>query len=508
MGRVGREDALAALAGGALAVIPAILVHGFTVDDALIPARYATHLARGLGYRFNAAGPITDGVTPLGFPYLLAPFAHAGPLEALAAAKVLGVVAWTIAAATLAVAVRRAGVSRWRYGALLLLTSSVSLAAWSGAGLETGVATALAALAVALPELGQGRAGAAAAGLTAALRPEALPWAMVVGASPPPRAADAFTIGGPERAPDTPRSRRWSVPERTDPASNLSLRTRFSRLVFAGTPFLVVAIVRHAVFGRVVPLSVLAKPSDLAHGSRYALACFVLTGPIAILAPFAWRRLDGWGRGLCVAVFVHYAAIAVAGGDWMPLARLAVPVLPTVLLAAARLAEVAWPAATAARLALALTGEIFQIVTVGPATITGVGAMRGALIEEVRPALAGARVVAALDIGWVGAATDATVVDLAGLTDPDIAVLPGGHTSKAIPTRLLDTRGVDAVVLQVLEGKPLAEPWTDTYFAHMVALRVAETPGIGDEFAVAAETHLPHLHYVVLRRKHSASGGN
>jgi hypothetical protein len=31
---------------------------------------------------------------------------------------------------------------------------------------------------------------------------------------------DPFTIGGPERAPDTPRSRRWSVPKRTDPASN------------------------------------------------------------------------------------------------------------------------------------------------------------------------------------------------------------------------------------------------------------------------------------------------
>jgi hypothetical protein len=65
----------------------------------------------------------------------------------------------------------------------------------------------------------------------------------------------------------------------------------------------------------------------------------------------------------------------------------------------------------------------------------------------------------------------------------------------------LDARGVDAVVLQVLEGKPLAEPWTDTYFAHLVALRVAETPGIADEFAVAAETHVPHLHYVVLRRR-------
>jgi hypothetical protein len=35
-------------------------------------------------------------------------------------------------------------------------------------------------------------------------------------------AETAVTIGGPERAPDTPRSRRSSVPERTDAASNPS----------------------------------------------------------------------------------------------------------------------------------------------------------------------------------------------------------------------------------------------------------------------------------------------
>src|SRR6185503_7507383 len=50
---------------GVLAAAPALfLLRGFTVDDALIPARYAAHLAQGLGYRFNAQGPSTDGVTP------------------------------------------------------------------------------------------------------------------------------------------------------------------------------------------------------------------------------------------------------------------------------------------------------------------------------------------------------------------------------------------------------------------------------------------------------------
>jgi hypothetical protein len=58
---------------GVLAALPALTyLRGFTVDDALIPARYAANIAQGAGYRFNAQGPTSDGVTPLGFPYLLA----------------------------------------------------------------------------------------------------------------------------------------------------------------------------------------------------------------------------------------------------------------------------------------------------------------------------------------------------------------------------------------------------------------------------------------------------
>ena len=184
----------------------------------------------------------------------------------------------------------------------------------------------------------------------------------------------------------------------------------------------------------------------------------------------------------------------------MPLSRLAVPVLPTVVLAAAHLASVAARRATAARLVLALAGQVFQVVKVGPADIAGVGAARLRLVEELRAPLAGAPVVAGLDVGWLGAATDATLVDLAGLTDPAIAALPGGHTSKTIPVGLLDARHVDAIVLLLKEGEPLAEPWSESFFARIVELRVAGVPGVGEAFAVAAESHLPHLHYVVVRR--------
>jgi hypothetical protein len=335
--------------------------------------------------------------------------------------------------------------------------------------METGLAAALAALAVALPELGFTLAGAACAGLTGALRPEALPLALVLVAAPSPRGD----------------------------------RTTFARLSLGAAPFAAVVALRLALFGRVIPLSVLAKPSDAAHGGAYALACFLLAGPLAIVAPIAWTRLNGWGRGLVLAVFVHFAAIAFAGGDWMPLSRLAVPALPAVVLAFARLAAVASVRSTVLRLGLALAGELFQLVKVGP-DAARVGAARLAVIAELRAPLEGAKVVAALDIGWLGAATDATIIDLAGLTDPAIAALPGGHTSKAIPSRFIDARGVDAMVLLVKDGERLVEPWTDTFFARIVELRIASFPAMAEEFAPRATCGVPGLGYVVLTRSRPA----
>jgi len=471
-GKITRRTWGIAALGAAAALLPALALRGFTVDDALISARYAAHLARGLGYRFNAFGASTDGVTPLGWPLVLAPFAGSGPLAALLAAKILGVIAWTIAASVLAVAIDRVPGKRARYAALLLLAASAPLGAWSVAGMETGLVIALAALAASTGRLGHARASATLAGLSAALRPEMIPWAAVIAAAPPPAGSPAAA-----RPP-------WD---------------RALRLALALLPPLAVALTRLAVFGRPAPLSVLAKPSDSLLGARYALACFLLTGPLALLAPLAWRRLDGYARVLLLSIGVHFTAIAVAGGDWMPLSRLVAPILPAVILVAAEIAAVADLRATALRIALALAGELFQLLKVGPVA-AHVGEARVQLIEALRTPLAGALVVAALDIGWLGAATDATIVDLAGLTDPAIAVLPGGHTSKAIPAAMLDARGVDTIVLLLSEGELLRSPWTASQFARVVEMRIARIPGLEEEFQVEAESAMPHLRYVVLKR--------
>ncbi len=455
--------------GALLALIPAIVLYDFTVDDALIITRYATHIARGEGYRWNVGGPLTDTITPLGFPYLLAPFAHDGPLAALAASKVIGLVAWLVGAGFVATAVDRSSQDRKRFLALLLIPFSAPLAGWSVAGLETGVATSLAALAISCMALGSPRLGAGLVGLAAALRPELAPFAFVAAC-----------------APTLEKSNAW--------------RSLFVRLALAATPFVLVALVRVALFGRPTPLAVLAKPSDPALGLKYAIACFLLAGPLAIVAPFAVRRAERFVLILSGAILVHFAAIAVAGGDWMPLSRLVVPVLPACVLVAAHLAAIADVRVTAVRLVLALAGQIFVMVKIGPSA-AHVGQDRRELIRELAPVLRDAQVVGALDAGWIGAATEAQIVDFAGLTDPVIAVLPGGHTTKRIDASILDKRGIDTLVLLRARNETTATPWTETLFDRGVEQRVARFPGVAEEFVVVAECSMPGLPYIVLKRR-------
>jgi hypothetical protein len=465
-----RRTVVTAGFGALLALIPALALFDFTVDDALIIARYATHIAHGVGYRWNTTGTITDTITPLGFPYLLAPFAHQGPLAALAASKLIGLVSWLIGAGFVATAVDRSSREPRRFSALLLIPVSAPLAAWSVAGLETGVATSLAAIAISLIALGSPRLGTAFVGLAAALRPELAPFAFVVAFAPSP--------GKP-----TPT---W--------------RDLFVRLAIASFPFVFVVAIRLVVFGRPTPLAVLAKPSDPSLGFNYAMACFLLTGPIAIVAPWALRRAERFTQVVAAAVLVHFAAIAVAGGDWMPLSRLVVPVLPASVIVAAYVASVADIRVTALRILLTMAGEIFVMVKWGPSAAR-VGPDRRELIRQLEPVLRDARVIGALDVGWIGAATEASIVDFAGLTDPAIAVLPGSHTAKHIDATIFERRKIDTLVLLRGRDTTTATPWTDTLFKHAVEQRIARFPGIADEFVVVAESTMPGLPYIVLRRR-------
>jgi len=430
---------------GVLAAAPALFfLRGFTVDDALIPARYAAHLAQGLGYRFNAHGPSTDGVTPLGWPYLLSPFATNGPLAALAAARAIGIAAWLCAAAALGACIAAVPGTRWRYAAWALVMCSAPLGAWAAAGLETGVVMALSTAAAVLPARGSfSLAGGALAGACAWLRPEMIAFAGVLGAG---RAALAK-----------------------------GRRVRVLTLFLAIAPWCCVAAIRWSVWGRPAPLAVLAKPSDLAHGLSYVLPSLVLTGaPLTALAPLGYRTLSLWPRVLTAGAFVHLAVVALAGGDWMPLARLIAPALPPLVLVAAHLLGGHTSRHFAClRLALGCAGELFVFATRGPAAAR-VLADRLALIDAARSPLAGASRIATIDVGWVGAASEADIIDLAGATDPEIAALPGGHTSKMISGPFVTGRQPDKLVFQVASEEIASDEMPS--YTRTTERRLAEDP--------------------------------
>jgi hypothetical protein len=453
--RGGRLLAAWSALGAAAALLPALWMWGFTVDDALITVRYARHLAGGVGWRFNLGGPSTDGVTPLPWPLLLAPFARAGAMAVLVRAKLLGLVVWVVTGAALGRAVGRAPGPAWgRASALAVMALSIPTSAYAVSGMETAVATALATWAVLLGD--RPRTGALLAGLVACLRPEMAPWACVLAVGM------TVTAGGGVA--------RW-----------------IEAAAIALGPFTLCAVVRTLAWGRPAPLAVLAKPSDLEHGFAYAgAACTVTLVPVLVLAPIALLRQP---RALTIvlAAIAHVASIVVVGGDWMPYARLLVPVLPSLTYAAALIVGDARPSATAAR---SLVAGALGVVLIARGGTAGrkVGADREALIAAARPALEGARRVAALDVGWVSAATEADIVDLAGLTDPEIAALPGGHTSKRVDARFLLAREPDALLLYAPLGRPAGgiEAWPETAVQRAVEARLIREEVIAARFGATA----------------------
>lgn len=408
--------------GALCALVPALVMWGFTVDDALIPIRYASHVASGAGYRFNLGGPATDGVTPLPWVYMIAPFASADAMATLVRVKATGVFAWTLAAGVLAFRI-----ARIRNGRSLLLPGlgflvmalAFEIGAWSASGMETGVATALATLAVVCFE--KPWLCACLAGLATALRPELVIWALSL-------SFGVSTVRAGLREVD-------------------GLRHAVLSAAIAGAPFVLCVLVRLAVFGRPEPLALMAKPSDLAHGLTYAIAAaVVLLTPLLAFAPIGLAKVRGSALAIVTAFVAHLLAIILVGGDWMPYARLVVPVAPSLVLAfTLTLARGgSWPPVARAVVATAIGA--FLAVRAAPAG-RHVFSDRADLVARAKPVLASSHVVAALDIGWVSAATPARIVDLAGLTDPTVAVLGGGHTSKRVDAGMLLDRNVDTVVV-------------------------------------------------------------
>jgi hypothetical protein len=460
--------------GALAALLPALALWGFTVDDALISVRYARHVAAGIGWRFNPHGPPTDGVTPLPWPVVLAPFARTDALRVLGRAKAIGVVASLTASVALGRAVGALGRAPvWFRGAVLVVYGlSVPVAAYAVSGMETAVCGALAtfaALCLASPIV-----AAALAGVAVAFRPEMGPWAVVLASG-----AGLAAGRGPGRA---------------------IILGLVALVPFAGCTF-----VRIVAFGHAAPLAVLAKPSDLEHGVAYAAAAALVSlAPVLVVAP---RALACSPRAAVIAAagLAHGVAIAMAGGDWMPFGRLMAPIVPSLCYAGALTGEHARRIASAVRVGVALVLGLgldlgfWHVVRDG----RRVTADRTALVEAALPVLGPLPRVAALDVGWVGAATDADILDLAGLTDPQIAALPGGHTSKRVGVVTLLDRDPDALVLFAPSGLTeggLAD-WDRATYGRAVERGLASDPVLGRHFVPAAWLPLGTngAGYVVLR---------
>lgn len=453
--------------GAAVAGIPALWMWGFTVDDALISVRYARHIASGIGWRFNAHGPSTDGVTPLPWPVLLAPFAQADALTVLHRAQALGFCAWIATGAALGRWMGRRATPVWaRLATLLAVGFSVPLAAHAVSGMETAVATSLATFAVLA---GSPRTTAILAGMAAAFRPEMAAW--------------SFVLGGGLAA-----VRARAIEDRGGGSAEIH-RTVIASLgggVVALAPFTVCALVRVCAWGRPVPLATLAKPGVASQGLAYAAAgCVVAVVPILVAAPLAILRSPR-AAVIVLAALAHAGCVIAIGGDWMPYARLLAPVLPSLAIASVLLSELANPIATAFRSVAAVT--LGAVLVSGGARGRRVGRDRQALVATARPLLANARRVATLDIGWVSAATEAEVVDLAGVTDPQIAALPGGHTSKRISATMLLERAPDSLLLYVPEGLPggRLDAWREAAFRGAVEARLARDEVLARHFDAAA----------------------
>jgi hypothetical protein len=440
-----------ALCGAIGALVPALAMWGFTVDDALIPLRYAQHLAYGAGYRFNLHGPPTDGVTPLPWALLLVPvvrLAKGDLVSALELVKALGVVATTASGAALGrfVAIRAGDRLAQAAAALVVVAIAYPVGAWAASGMETGIATALATLAVVSFE--RPYRAAALAGIVATLRPELVVWSLVLGAG----AALA----------------KRSSPRALAVISALALG-----------PFVACAVVRLGVFGRPAPLALLAKPSDAAHGLVYAgAASVVVLTPLLALAPRGLLGASALARTLVLAAIAHVVVVVAVGGDWMPYARLMVPIAPGLALVHVELSRTSTRACTLRAVAAIALGIVLAI-SAAPAG-RHVWADRKELIARTRPLLADARTIAALDVGWVGAVSDVHVVDLAGLTDPVIASLPGGHTSKLVDIGMLLDRGVDSVVVYHDPASPM----------RVVEARITRSPLFAERFVHVADVPL------------------
>jgi hypothetical protein len=445
-----------------LVLLAGALAWPFSIDDAFIVARYAHNLVAGAGYGFNPGVP-SDGVTgPLWLlPMGLGEWLFSAPMPVAKGVDL------ACAAAAAALVTRRA--SRGAWWVAVLVGTNAAFLPWSVAGLGGGLAALLLVLAAPGSRRAAGVAGLAV-GLLAWLRPEACVAGVVL------------LLG---HAP--------------------SLRRR--ALAVATVGVLAVIVFRGALFGHVLPMALAAKPSTPLSGLGYVLrGSVVCFGFLGLLAVAAGARSSPLGRVYAAAVGAQLAAVALAGGDWMPGFRLLAPIVPIYALACAE--GFAYMRVERPRVGLALA--VVTLVVPLIFSVLELPDLRAAAEARERAAEPLARElshlggpVALVDVGYLGYRADVDVVDLGGVTDPVVAHSPGGHLDKRVDPAYLALRDPVAILLHAATPPEVDDGGNLTRLTgYPVERRVAAMPFVRLRYRVERVVpYAPGYFYVLLLRR-------
>jgi len=404
-----------------------VCLWGFSVDDAWIISRVASHGARFSKFEFNVGQP-SDAITPLGFAQLVAGLGGCigltQPLQLFTVARYLGGSAELLSFVLVGLAL-----TERRLGVLAAVgLSSWPCALWAGAGLETPLVGFLLSCGCVAGKKRPCLAGFCL-GAASAWRPELSPYCLVT-----------FALLR------LPGKSTW---------------TSAGEVAWFCAPPLLIAGARLVLYGSLLPLSVVAKAPEFASGVRYVLVSLLWGGllPLVLLMPGAFgRRAVGW------AVLSHLVALMLCGGDWMPGLRLCAPLYPSLVWGVLE----GLPAQTGMRrraqmLVFALMPILpIYLLTAQARDFRGVVERRVQWLDHAASALSGATTVAAVDVGWVGLAFSGRVLDLGGVTDARLARIPWGHTHRRVGSGLFSDRNVDAWVIRAGDrlyqpGQPLSD---------------------------------------------------
>ena len=291
-----------------------VVFQPFIVDDAYISARYAANLCDGHGLIFNPGATPVEGFSNLLWTLLAAPFACAGrdPIPAL---KWIGWLLLVGTAPLAAFVARRANASRPASAATAALVfAAPASVAWAFGGLEAPLLAFLLVAAVAVHESASKFAPLASALWIAACltRVDAAGIVVVY--------LLVRTIAG--RA-DRPTFRRG-----------------IAALVAVAVALGAVTLWRLQTYGAPLPNTAYAKVdfdfaivrSGFAYLCSAGWAWWLLPLPATPFLVQAKQRPLAFA--LVAAVFAQLGYVAIVGGDWMPMHRFIVPIVPLAAIAA------------------------------------------------------------------------------------------------------------------------------------------------------------------------------